>query len=679
MARGNGLSDAYTATITRLKAQKGNRQGLGLQALMWVLCSERPLRAKELCDALGVEIGSAELDLENIPALRTILASCLGLLTVESSSSTVRLVHFTLREHLSSDPTLSHSSHSTIAEVCLTYLNYRSVRDLSPTLDSAPPTMPLLEYASFYWAEHAKRGMTETIKILGLRLLGGGGINGEHISARLLEFCPDRGKGYCPYFDERRGLTAFTGLVLVLVGGIMDVIAAIMESREADVNAADSMGSRALYMAICGGQEAVVKTLLDQEGVNPNEKISEDGWTPLVFATILGREAVVKILLEREGVNPDQPDTKHGRTPLGFAAEGGHEGIVKLLLEREDVNPNQPDTKCGQTSLSWAALRGHEGVVKVLLEREDVNPDLPDTEYGRTPLSWAALCGHDVVVKMLLGRGGVNPDRPDNENGQTPLSLAAIRGHEGIANTLLEQGVNPDLPDTKCGRTPLSWAAENGHEGVVKILLAREDVNPNQPDAEYGLTPFSWAAQNGHEEVVMMFLEQGMSALLGYKIQSPLSLAAPKGPRNVASILLEQADPDSDKASHGGHTSFPLPARLGDESVMEIQSRSSDPNTDFSDFNSQPQPLLAAHNEQAGLLDCQDSISESAETSPQLKSPGGPDFFPSDPGTSSTAEGKPRPTSPTPNRSSCLSSTCVLFLLFLFVFSLLSFTPFLLW
>ena len=67
MAQGNGLSDAYTATLTRLKAQKGNRAGLGLKALMWVLYSERPLRVEELCHALGVEIGSADLDLENIP------------------------------------------------------------------------------------------------------------------------------------------------------------------------------------------------------------------------------------------------------------------------------------------------------------------------------------------------------------------------------------------------------------------------------------------------------------------------------------------------------------------------------------------------------------------------------------------------------------------------------------
>ena len=145
MVRGNGLSDAYTATITRLKAQKGNKPRLGLQALMWVSFSKRPLKTEELCHALGVEVGIAELDPENIPALRTLLSSCLGLLTVETSSSTVRLVHFTLQEHFLNDSALPHSSHSTIAEVCLTYLNFGSVRELSPTLSSAPST--LLNYA----------------------------------------------------------------------------------------------------------------------------------------------------------------------------------------------------------------------------------------------------------------------------------------------------------------------------------------------------------------------------------------------------------------------------------------------------------------------------------------------------------------------------------------------------
>ena len=58
------------------------------------------LRAEELCHALGVEIGSADLDLENLPALWTLVASCLGLVMIVVFSSAVRLVYFTLRASL---------------------------------------------------------------------------------------------------------------------------------------------------------------------------------------------------------------------------------------------------------------------------------------------------------------------------------------------------------------------------------------------------------------------------------------------------------------------------------------------------------------------------------------------------------------------------------------------------
>jgi len=165
VAQGNGLSDAYTASLARLRGQKGTKSLLGMKVLMWVLYSERLLRAEELCHALGVEIGSTHLDPDNIPALRTLLSSCQGLVTVEASSSTVRLVHFTLQEHLLSTPTLFHNPHSTIAEVCLTYLNFRCLWDLS-TPNSVPPRMPLQEYASCYWGTHTRRDMTENAKKL---------------------------------------------------------------------------------------------------------------------------------------------------------------------------------------------------------------------------------------------------------------------------------------------------------------------------------------------------------------------------------------------------------------------------------------------------------------------------------------------------------------------------------
>src|SRR5437879_6734980 len=99
---------------------------------MWVSHSERPLHVDELRHALGVEEGSLDLNIENIPAIDTLLSCSLGLVNVEKSSSTVRLVHYTLQEYLSHNPDLFLKPHSVIAEVCLTFLNFRHVRIFSP-------------------------------------------------------------------------------------------------------------------------------------------------------------------------------------------------------------------------------------------------------------------------------------------------------------------------------------------------------------------------------------------------------------------------------------------------------------------------------------------------------------------------------------------------------------------
>jgi len=253
MTQGNGLSEAYTATLMRIKAQKGYKSVLGLKALMWVLYSERPLRTKELCHALGVEIGSANLDPENVPALRIVLASCLGLITVEMSSSTVRLVHFTLQEYLSGRLTLFHSPHSAISEVCLTYLNFGLVRDLSPTLRRPPSTISLLEYASVYWWRHTRIGVTENIKILALRLVDR---FDEHISIQLLYH---DWKMFPRVYGGPEKLTGFTRLHGVSFFGIEEIVGAVLDMREWDLNAADSTGNTALTWAAKRGHDGVVR------------------------------------------------------------------------------------------------------------------------------------------------------------------------------------------------------------------------------------------------------------------------------------------------------------------------------------------------------------------------------------------------------------------------------------
>ena len=557
MANGLSLGDAYGATVQRIKAQRGTGSKLGMAALMWVSHSERPLRVDELCHALAVEIGSADLDPENVPSIKTLLRCCKGLLTVDKEASTVRLTHLTLQEYLSTYPDLFAGAHSTIAETCLTYLNFQRFKS-PPTGDLSDP---FLGYSSIYWGIHAKRELSDSAKSLALGLFDN---YNDHVSAQfLLKHVSNPNR-----FDGGWDFSLFTGLHCASLFGIVGVVAALVEMEGCDVNQRDCVGNTPLIWAAESGYEGVVRLLLEREEINP-DKLDDRGQTPLSRAAENGHEGVTRLLLEREEVNPDKPDNR-GQTPLSRAAKNGHGGVARLLLEWEEVNPDKPD-KRGQTPLSRAAENGHEGVAKLLLEREEVNPDMPDNR-GQTPLSQAAKNGHAGVAKLLLEREEVNPDKPDNR-GQTPLSRAAENGHGGVAKLLLErEEVNPDKPDYR-GQTPLTRAAGNGCEGVVELLLQREDVRADQPDYE-GLAPLSWAVKNGQEGVVRLLLKRKdvdpdrPDGMFG---QTPLSSAVENGYEGIVRLLLERSDVDPDRQDKIlGHTPLLWAAENGYEGVVRL-------------------------------------------------------------------------------------------------------------
>ena len=629
LAKGSHLVDAYATTLTRMKAQKGGRSRLGMEALMWVSNSERPLHTTELCHALGVKIGSPDQDAENVPTIRTLLACALGLITVEPSSSTVRLVHFSLQEYLSDNSALFKSPHSMIAEVCLTYLNFRCVRELSPTLSSAPLTAPLVEYASSCWGKHIRKEKTESVSPLALGLL----VEFEqHISSQLLlvRYHEDR-RWWEPGFDARGGPKGFTGLHGAAFFGIVEIIAALVVMKEWDLNATDTMGRTALVWAAERGHEDVVRILLQLKGVNPNavdigygrtplgwaakngyegvvrsllgrEDINPNiadagcGRTALWWATMGGHERVAKLLLGREDIDPNTADTRYGRTPLWWATTNGDEGVVKLLLGREGTNPNTADTLFGQAPLLWAAKNGCEGVVKLLLEREDINLNAAGTKYGLTPLVWAAKNGHEGVVKLLLEREDISPTTAGTELGRTLLLQAVKNGHEGVVKLLLgREDIDPNTVDTKYGQTPLGWAAVNGHEGVVKMLLEREDINPNTADTKYGQTPLWWAAVGGHERVVKMLLEREdinpNTADTKYG-QTPLVWATMNEHEGVVKMLLERQDINPNTAdTKYGQTPLVWAAESGNEGVVALLLEREDINPNTTDTKYGQTPL----------------------------------------------------------------------------------------
>ena len=502
MKNGLDLGGAYETMLGRIEAQGGKKAKLGMAVLMWISHSRRPLQVDELCHAVAIRTGSNDLDTDDVPTISTLLDCCQGLVTVDKGASIVRLIHFTLQEHLCSHPDIFDGAHSTMAETCLTYLKFQHIKDLPADQPSNPRDTPFLEYSSLYWGTHMRLEHSDGAKALALQLLCQ---FHSHVSAQyvLKAILSEWGFSYYP------GNEPFSPLHCISYFGISEITNTLIKMNRWDVNQRDSVGMTPLVLASRYGHEEVVKLLLRNKHVQPDWPDFITHRTALSWAAGNGHEGVVRLFLGWRFFNPGSvgrrwgkaaravdllclgrfvnPDStcESGRTPLSRAAENGHEGVVKLLLERNDVNHNTPDMKYGQTPLAWAAKKGHEGVVKLLLEQKAVNPNTPDTKYGQTPLWWAAANGNEAMAKLLLGRKDVSPDTPDTKFGLTPLLWAAVTGHEGILKLLLgREDVNPDTPDTKHGQTPLSWAAEKGHEGIVKLLLGRKDVNPNTPDTQ---------------------------------------------------------------------------------------------------------------------------------------------------------------------------------------------------
>ncbi|RPA93307.1 ankyrin [Choiromyces venosus 120613-1] len=642
MTKDPSLEGAYNSTLDRIREQSGGKCKLGIEALMWISRSVWPLKTDQLCQALGVESGAEDLIIDNVPSIEIVLSCTLGLIIIDEKAGTAYLLHETLQEYLDTHSIPFATAHSMMAEICLTYLNYRSVRALSPNpgyeLGQVLLTMPFLDYATYYWGYYAATGVTEPVKTLALRFLGE---HETHISALILwriiwntdDDVPQNG--------------VMSGLHCIAVWGITEIADAMLGAG-CGVNGGDSQGFSPLVWAAFRGKEGMVKFLLEREDVNPDSS-NELGRTALSWAAQEGWGRIVKLLLERGDVNPDSFD-KDGRTPLSHAAGRGAEGVVKLLLQRRGVKFNSSDN-CGLTPLSYAAWEGQDSVVKLFLERRDVNFNLSNNigqtplslaaewgnedvvklllehqdvnadssnEFGQTPLSYAARNGQESIVKLLLERGDVNPDSSD-EDGRTPLSYAAEWENEGVVKLLLDHGsVNPDLFDNN-GRTPLSLAAENRQQDIVKLFLECRKVNPDLSDKD-GRTPFSYAAHWGAEDVVKLLLERGNvdPNSLDKHDRTPLSYAA-EGPRDiwymlglrpssslftydrsvrnnegVVRLLLEQGDINPESSDKSGRTPLSYAAEQGEEGVVKLLLESGNVSPDSFDNNDRS-PLSYAY------------------------------------------------------------------------------------
>lgn len=95
-----GLDKTYVQAMERIESHGGGSRKLAKTVLSWLVHAKRLLSTAELQHAVAVQSGQPELNKKFIPTTEIIGSLCSGLVTIDTQSDVVRLVHYTAQEIL---------------------------------------------------------------------------------------------------------------------------------------------------------------------------------------------------------------------------------------------------------------------------------------------------------------------------------------------------------------------------------------------------------------------------------------------------------------------------------------------------------------------------------------------------------------------------------------------------
>ena len=86
------VNGTYSETMARIDSQSEEQVSLAHSTLSWVTCAMRPLSLWELQCALAIEPEDTEFLVDGVTETGVMLATCCGLVTVDTESHLVRLI-----------------------------------------------------------------------------------------------------------------------------------------------------------------------------------------------------------------------------------------------------------------------------------------------------------------------------------------------------------------------------------------------------------------------------------------------------------------------------------------------------------------------------------------------------------------------------------------------------------
>jgi ankyrin repeat protein len=388
------VNAAFDATLDRIQKQPRNRARLALATLTWISHARRPLQVEELRHALAVTPGDTELEMDSLRPAQFMITCCLGLVTVDQASATVRLVHFSLQEYFQQNSTFP-LGEDMLAEICLTYLSFdvfaQGPCETREDMEQRLTSHLFVQYAASNWGHHVRNSSQGRTLQLALEFVSQPMALRSAVQAMDIEPFPISWAFYA------KGIPSYsvTGLSLAATFNL-NQLAQLLIEKGIKVDAKDCRGRTPLHIACRKGHKEMA-TLLLESGANAKATDDECGWNALHFAADAGHESVVLLLLDNTDLEVDSVNST-GQTALHWAAYSEHSHIVELLHGRgADVNARN---NMGETALHWSALLRHTDMMEQLLKYgASVNSR---TDLGHTVLEWAGTCEENVIAQALL-------------------------------------------------------------------------------------------------------------------------------------------------------------------------------------------------------------------------------------------------------------------------------------
>ena len=121
----------FRVTLKRIDQLPNSQADLGMRTLMWLCFTKRPLISKQLVEALGIRLGDKSFNVSQQPGEKWLTSCSLGLVTIEEKSTTIRFVHYTVKEYLyKHKESIFPDGEGTISKTCVTCLVFDEIENV---------------------------------------------------------------------------------------------------------------------------------------------------------------------------------------------------------------------------------------------------------------------------------------------------------------------------------------------------------------------------------------------------------------------------------------------------------------------------------------------------------------------------------------------------------------------